>query len=192
MISINCTFGHSEPLGSLERTFSTIGLYGITGPNGSGKSTLLDTIAGEIEPLEGEVRISNQDPASSAGAGSVIKISEPVFYPDLTLGEHIQLLSKAAHFDFSATIEQWHLGPLLSQPPNRLSSGQRQRAFLATQLPLASKVIVLDEPERHLDENWLSILIGELKSKANLGAIVLVATHSTSILDACNETVSLG
>lgn len=79
MISINCTFGHSEPLGSLERTFSTIGLYGITGPNGSGKSTLLDTIAGEIEPLEGEVRISNQDPASSAGAGSVIKISEPVF-----------------------------------------------------------------------------------------------------------------
>lgn len=192
MIFINCTFGHSEPLGSIERTFSTSGLYGITGPNGSGKSTLLDTIAGEIDPLEGEITVSTHDPATSAGAGSVIKISEPVFYPDLTLGEHIQLLGKASHFDFSEAIEKWHLDPLLSQPPNRLSSGQRQRAFLATQLPLASEVLVLDEPERHLDDNWHSILISELKSKADAGAIVLVATHSTSILDACNETVSLG
>lgn len=129
MISINCTFGHSEPLGSLERTFSTIGLYGITGPNGSGKSTLLDTIAGEIEPLEGEVRISNQDPASSAGAGSVIKISEPVFYPDLTLGEHIQLLSKAAHFDFSATIEQWHLGPYFHNRPTVFQAARGKERF---------------------------------------------------------------
>lgn len=209
MLQVECDFGYGEPLGSMSRTFEVGSLYGVTGPNGSGKSTLLSTIAGELAPLIGTVRVGGAgvervggpvDPASKAGAGSVIRIAEPVFYPDLSVAEHLGLMVRAAAADgaeddagvvFDDVIEEWRLESLLRFPPSWLSSGQRQRFFLATQLLVPGLVFVVDEPERHLDAAWTGYVCDRLVDKARDGAVVLVASHSPLVLDSCDDVIEL-
>lgn len=191
MLIVECSFGHHRPIGEIEKTFHRGKLYGITGPNGSGKSTLLLTIAGELEPIAGSVTLHDSDPASRAGAGTVVRIDDPVFYPDLSVGEHLTLMRKANGVDYATGIDNWRLEDLLSVPPSWLSSGQRQRVFLASQLIGGAGVIVIDEPERHLDTSWVLFLCEELEKLTENGAIVIVATHSSVVLDFCDDVVVL-
>lgn len=186
MVTIDCNFGHNLPLGHLNRRFEPGQLYGISGPNGSGKSTLLSTIAGELNPIDGTVLVDGVDPASSSGAGVVTRIAEPSFYPDLTVGEHLKLMGISEDI-----IELWALEELLAAPPGWLSSGQRQRVFLGSQLPVAAEVIVIDEPERHLDADWVEFLCEELVEIAASGSTVFVASHSPVVLGHCDDVVAL-
>lgn len=178
MLRVDCTYGHDLPLGHLTREFGP-GLHGLAGPNGAGKSSLLSTIAGEIDPLSGTV--------SPDSPGAVTRIAEPAFYPDLTVGEHLTLMGTTAE-----VIDRWALTELLDAPPSWLSSGQRQRVFLASQLPAAADVIVIDEPERHLDADWVDVLCAELVTLADDGAVVVVATHSPAVLAHCHDVIELG
>lgn len=184
-------FGHDRALGRIARSFTPGKLYGITGPNGSGKSTLLQTLSGELEPKSGTVDIDGSDPASHRGAGKILRVGDPVFYPDLSVGEHFELLSKRSTTGAEKLGELWSLGPLLDCPPRWLSSGQRQRVFLASQLYLPASALLIDEPERHLDHLWEEFLIEQLRERAAKGVIVIVASHSTAVLSACDETVTL-
>jgi len=89
-------------------------------------------------------------------------------------------------------IDRWALTELLDAPPSWLSSGQRQRVFLACQLPAAADVIVIDEPERHLDADWVDVLCAELVTLADDGAVIVVATHSPAVLAHCHDVIELG
>ena len=105
MLKIDATYGHSTALGRLNRTFDAGRVYGLKGPNGAGKSTLLQTLSGEIAPLEGTVTIDGTGPGSAEAAGSVIAVADPVFLPDLTVGEHFTLLSRRSGVDFAEVHE---------------------------------------------------------------------------------------
>lgn len=60
----------------------------MAGANGSGKSTLLLTITGELEHVAGTVRVTGVDTAPPEPAGRMVRVAEPVLYPDLPVGEH--------------------------------------------------------------------------------------------------------
>lgn len=125
-IHVDCTFGHrGVALGEMRRPFHRGKVYVIAGPNGAGKSTLLQTIAGELEPVTGTVRIGDTDPASRAGAGSVARVADPVFLPDLTVGEHLKLLASHGTFDYEDVVQHWGLEALVASMPAWISSGQR-------------------------------------------------------------------
>ena len=152
MLKIDATYGHSTALGHLNRTFDAGRVYGLKGPNGAGKSTLLQTLSGEIAPLKGTVSIAGAAPGSAEAAGSVIAVADPVFLPDLTVGEHFTLLSRRSGVDFAEVHELWALDDaILNSAVSDLSSGQRQRVYLAAQLYQPAKALLIDEPERHLD-----------------------------------------
>ncbi|MGJ0183581.1 ATP-binding cassette domain-containing protein [Corynebacterium glyciniphilum] len=72
---MSCTFGYRDIVGTVDTTVSPGQIVAVTGSNGAGKSTLVDTVAGELEPLEGTVRVRTSDgavdPASPEGAGAV-------------------------------------------------------------------------------------------------------------------------
>lgn len=191
-IHVDCTFGHrGVALGEMRRPFHRGKVYVIAGPNGAGKSTLLQTIAGELEPVTGTVRIGDTDPASRAGVGSVARVADPVFLPDLTVGEHLKLLASHGRFDYEDVVQHWGLEALVTSMPAWISSGQRQRVFLAAHLNGTERVLVMDEPERHLDTEWCAFLCGELRALADRGAVVLVATHSDEVRAAGDEVVTL-
>lgn len=177
MLHVDVSYGHKLPLGTLTRDFVP-GLYGFAGPNGSGKSTLLLTIAGELSPISGSVVCAVDLP--------IVRVGDPIFYPDMTVAEHLQLLP----LDFDHVVDTWKLHDLLEVPPYWLSSGQRQRLFLASQLSIPSSVVIIDEPERHLDDDWTDFLAAELRELAK-ECVVLVASHSSVILASCDEVISL-
>ncbi|HIW90577.1 MAG TPA: ATP-binding cassette domain-containing protein [Candidatus Corynebacterium avicola] len=195
LLHVDCGYGHKHALGRLQLEVVPGEIVVVTGPNGAGKSTLMSTIAGEIEPVEGEVRVAgDRDPASPDGAGVVTFLADPSFFPDLTIGEHLEMT--AHHVGVPAdelrdSIERWEVADIESELPSRVSSGQRQRAYLALQLASATDVVVLDEPERHLDGDWVRRLCDALADVATGGAAVVVATHSTHLAGRTDRTVQL-
>ncbi|MDN6282926.1 MAG: ATP-binding cassette domain-containing protein [Corynebacterium sp.] len=195
LLHIDCGYGHRHALGRLQLEVAPGEIVVVTGPNGAGKSTLMSTIAGEIEPVEGEVRVSGTvDPAAPEGAGAVTFLADPSFFPDLTIGEHLEMT--AHHVGVPAdelrdSVERWQVADIESELPSRVSSGQRQRAYLALQLASAADVVVLDEPERHLDGDWVRRLGDALADVGAGGAAVVVATHSTHLAGRADRTVQL-
>ena len=192
MLKIDATYGHSTALGQLSRTFDAGRVYGLKGPNGAGKSTLLQTLSGEIAPLEGTVTIDGAAPGNAEAAGSVIAVADPVFLPDLTVGEHFTLLSRRSGVDFAEVHELWAIDDAIrNSAVSDLSSGQRQRVYLAAQLYQPAKALLIDEPERHLDHTWTAFLAEELRHLAAEGRCVVLASHSPAIFDACDEVVEI-
>lgn len=192
MLKIDATYGHSTALGQLSRTFDAGRVYGLKGPNGAGKSTLLQTLSGEIAPLKGTVSIDGAAPGSAEAAGSVIAVADPVFLPDLTVGEHFTLLSRRSGVDFAEVHELWAIDDAIrNSAVSDLSSGQRQRVYLAAQLYQPAKALLIDEPERHLDHTWTAFLAEELRHLAAEGRCVVLASHSPAIFDACDEVVEI-
>ena len=192
MLKIDATYGHSTALGHLSRTFDAGCVYGLKGPNGAGKSTLLQTLSGEIAPLKGTVSIDGATPGSAEAAGSVIAVADPVILPDLTVGEHFTLLSRRSGVDFAEVHELWAIDDAIrNSAVSDLSSGQRQRVYLAAQLYQPAKALLIDEPERHLDHTWTAFLAEELRHLAAEGRCVVLASHSPAVFDACDEVVEI-
>ena len=184
--------GRQTALEYIEYTFEPGVMYALAGRNGAGKSTLLLTLAGELEPVSGEVTFGGTPPGDVTNAGNIVRVSDPIFLPDLSLGEHIELMQRKTKVDLSDALTTWQLEELLPLPPAQLSSGQRQRAFLAIQLYLPTQVLLMDEPERYLDTNWQQCLTTELRNLASVGRIVVVATHSADMLVACDHRIVVG
>ena len=191
MLNIDATYGHTTALGHLAREFAPGRMYGLKGANGSGKSTLLATLGGELAALEGTVRVDGKEVGTRASASAVLTVADPIFLPDLTVGEHIDLIARTTGVDFAEIIELWALEELLPHPATRLSAGQRQRVFLAIQLYQPAQVLLIDEPERHLDHTWTAFLAEELRHLAANGRCVVLASHSPAIFDACDEVVDI-
>ena len=72
-----------------------------------------------------------------------------------------------------------------------LSGGQRQRVALARAVFGNPKLLVLDEPNASLDEAGEQALVAMLNQMKQRGATVLVVTHRTSVLPACDKLLML-
>lgn len=199
-LSIDCEFGHAGEVGHLTMDIHAGEIVVLTGENGAGKSTLIDTVAGELEPVAGTVRVRDAesgvllDPATPDAAGQITRIAAPSFLPDLTLGEHLDLMSLRTGIGIDDLLDRalpWQIEDLPDTLPSRLSSGQRQRANLGIPLAVVSGVIALDEPERHLDADWTCVLCDRLRALAEGGATVIVASHSPVVIAAADRTIHL-
>ena len=198
VLDIDCSYGHNGAVGHLSLQVTSGEIVAVTGPNGAGKFTLMSTIAGEIEPVEGEVRVAAShgavDPAAPEGAGAVTFLVDPSFFPDLTIGEHLEMTAHQVGVpadELRDSVAPWQISDIESELPSRVSGGQRQRAYLALQLASAANVVVLDEPERHLDGDWGRRLGDELLAVRARGAAVVVATHSAHSAGRADRTVEL-
>lgn len=197
MFVAHCEYGYPSGsgdvvLGSIDREFEAPSFVSLKGVNGSGKSTLLETMGGRLAPLSGQVTIDGADVASKAAAGRVHSVSAPVFIPDLTVGEHIDLVMKNAEAHVAETLEVWRVNELRKFAPRMLSSGQLQRLFLALSFINPSEVMLLDEPERHLDQEWTRFLADELSLLAHSGRVVIVASHDDVIHSRADEVLGIG
>lgn len=156
-------------------TISAGDRVGVVGINGCGKSTLLRMISGEIEPLAGVVR---------RGRGARIGVlgQNPVL-PAGTVRDAAIALSGCATPEIwraEAMLDRLGMAPLIAQPTEQLSGGQRKRVALAALLAGDWDALILDEPTNHLDldairylEEWLAAFTGGL----------LLVTHDRHVLD---------
>ncbi len=142
----------------------------VSGFNGIGKSTLLKTIIGEIPKLAGEVVISR-----SAKIGymeqnlnwedkTITPIQEICnCYPKLDIKEVRGYLAKAG-----LTAKQVLL------PIERLSGGEQTKLKLSKLLIEKHNILILDEPNNHLDKNAKQALA---KAINEFNGSVIVVSH---------------
>ncbi|MFJ9208669.1 AAA family ATPase [Streptomyces sp. NPDC102264] len=89
-------------------------------------------------------------------------------------------------------IERLGLSSLGERFPHQVSSGQSQLFSLALTLVRPADVVLLDEPERHLDSRRVDLVATLLTERAKEGTAFLVATHEAALVDVCDGRVELG
>jgi ATP-binding cassette subfamily C exporter for protease/lipase len=73
----------------------------------------------------------------------------------------------------------------------RLSAGQRQRVGLSRALFGDPALVVLDEPNAHLDEEGERVLVRVLAALKARGATVVLMTHRNALLAATDQLLIL-
>jgi energy-coupling factor transport system ATP-binding protein len=131
----------------------------LMGRNGSGKTTLLKLIGGLLKPERGLLRVG-------AGAAYVPQDADNLLFA-ATVADELRGLPA----EMVAPFRDW-----LRRYPRDLSSGERQQLAIAT-VAAGADLLLLDEPTRGLDPSIKRALSAFLRTRADAGAAVLVATH---------------
>ncbi len=182
-------------------------LCAIVGPNGVGKTTLLRAIAGFTETAAGVVLIDGRpvgqlDRAERARAvtliGSDAESPHGMSVRDVVLTGRFArrawwdwATGEADYFAADAALQRVALTTLAERPFDTLSSGERQRAWLALALAQDARVILLDEPTSHLDVRHAADVAILLRSLADDGRTVLAALHDLNEAAAIADDVAL-
>jgi energy-coupling factor transport system ATP-binding protein len=167
------------------------------GRNGSGKSTLLKNLVGLLRPQQGTIRVLNHDVQDA----SLTDITQRVgFVPqnpgrllfNETLADELAFTCRAHRVPLKngdPLLDQLRLTDLLHAYPRDLSTGERQRAALATILVARPEILLLDEPTRGLDyanKEQLAALLKELRREE---VTVVMATHDVELVAHCADRV---
>jgi ABC-type multidrug transport system ATPase subunit len=165
----------------------------VLGPNGCGKTTLLRCVVGADRPDDGEVllggrRLYEADPWSRSLVAAALDDID--FFPDLSVVEHLELLSFAhggSAEPVAEVLAELGLDRARDQLPATLSSGQRRRLALASCFVRPRRVLVLDEPEQRLDVRGRAWLADRLRREKAAGTAVLMASHDAELTEAVGD-----
>ena len=173
-------------------------LVALFGRSGSGKSTLLNMLSGLLAPSDGCVLLDDTDLYQMEdGALSQFRNQHFGVIPQgqaalqsLTVLENV-LLPCALFRDSSpqaeeramALLEQTGIGELRDVRPSELSGGEMRRMAIARALIRNPDVILADEPTADLDDENTKVVLKLLKTVAEQGKIVFIATHDKDTFD---------
>ena len=202
-IAPNASFG-AEPI--LKRLSFDIGAgeaVAIVGPSGAGKSTLAKLLVGALQPTGGAVRIDGADlrtwDESQLGKQIGYLAQEVELFPG-SIGENvarfdpeaddaaiIEAARRAEAHDLILTMRDGYQ----TMVAGTLSGGERQRVGLARAFYGNPRILVLDEPNAHLDGSGEAALEAMLSAAKAAGATTIVITHRPSIAAACDRVMLL-
>ncbi len=178
----------------------------VVGPSQAGKSTLARLIVGAIAPHSGTVRldgadIRNWDP-DDLGRHVGYLPQEVELFPG-TVAQNVarfdpeakdeEIVAAAQRAQAHEVILRQKLGYATPIGPGgvRLSGGERQRVGLARAFLGAPKLLVLDEPNAHLDLQGEQALEKAVLDARAVGATVIVITHRPAIAARCDRILLL-
>jgi ATP-binding cassette, subfamily F, member 3 len=150
----------------------------VIGKNGKGKTTLLNILAGELQPLTGEVRHHAQLRPACFGQTNIQRLS-----PEKSVEEEILDIQP----DYNRGAARKICGIMMFEGDSALkkvsvlSGGEKSRVLLGKLIVSPANLLLLDEPTNHLDMESVDSLLEAID--AFEGAVVIVA-HSEMILSA--------
>jgi len=182
--------------------------FGIAGPNGSGKSTLLRILSGILTPSGGAVMMSDRlltEYNTDKKSRIMAVMPAETFMPYNFSVREITIMGRAPHLkwwqEYSAqdeaiaddTLKNLKLDHLADRPLNSLSSGEKQKVFIAQALCQHPKILLLDEPTSHLDINRQAEIFNLLKTLSVEKAItVAVVSHDINLISQyCSSMILL-
>jgi len=166
-------------------------IVGLLGPNGAGKSTMLSMLATLIQPSAGRILYGARDAVSHGPGlrGLIGVLGHDLFlYPELTARENLEFFGglyaladpKAAA---TAALERAGLLDRGDDPVSSFSRGMRQRVALERALIHRPRLLLLDEPFTGLDDASAAGLVARLRTIADDGTMLVVATHDLDLVD---------
>lgn len=147
LITENVSVGYDEPLlSNLNLNIRAGQRIALTGPNGTGKTTLIRTIAGQLNPLEGSLKL-----------GATVKLGYMAQEQELLNPNwnSLQTIQSVAPFNETEARNFLHYflfkGDDALRVTRELSFGERARLQLGLLVAQGCTFFLLDEPINHLD-----------------------------------------
>jgi len=195
-----------RPLLDLEFVLPAGESLAILGPNGSGKTTLLYLLLGLISPVSGRILVGAREAnemARLSGDRIAFVSQRPFEPPEATIEEALLAFDRDAPRErvLAALDSVGLLSALRSRAPTNedllslrlasLSRGQARRVMIARALVRNAKLIVLDEPEAHLDTESVGELDALLRRLARNRRII-AAVHNEAVTGFAQHVLRLG
>jgi len=169
---------------------------GVVGSSGSGKSTLARLLLGVWPPASGAVRLDEANIAHWNRSDLGLHLGYLPQDVSLVAGTVAQNIARLGPVDDERVIEAAKMAQahemILRLPKgyetpvgeggSGLSGGQRQRVGLARALYGQPRLVVLDEPDAHLDAEGEDALKGALRALKACGTTVVVVGHRAALM----------
>lgn len=172
--------------------------FSIIGPNGCGKSTLLKLIAGLLTPNKGSIIVAgkNIENISKKNYSKIIAYvpqSAVTIFPFSVY--EIVMMGRTPYMNYmgfdkqedrgavESALETMQLSHLQNKGINEISGGEAQRVFIARALAQKAEIILLDEPNSHLDLHH-QIVIFDLLTKLSEknGLTIIAVSHDLNMV----------
>lgn len=173
---------------------------GIVGPSGCGKSTLLNCLS-LLDPTKtGELVIDDDDFTSTSNkqrrnfwknkAAFIFQdygiVDEWSAEENVALQENSRVKRLKDIEGIRNALDRVGLQERYAEKASKLSGGEKQRVGIARALYKNAEYVFADEPTASLDAENRQLVIGLLRSLAEQGATVIVATHDEEMISACD------
>jgi putative ABC transport system ATP-binding protein len=176
-------------------------ILAVTGSSGSGKTTLLSILGGLLRPTEGTVEYDGHavgTPDGEPRAGTALILQAYGLVPTLTAQENVSVALRARGVAPADTarrsdqaLDRVGVADLGERLISELSGGQLQRVAVARALAVVPEVLLADEPTSELDEANRNLVVAEIRSEADRGAVVVLATHDPEVASLCDDELHL-
>jgi heme exporter protein A len=194
-------FGERTALDGVDLRLERGQSLAVLGPNGSGKSTLLRILAGLLRPSGGEVSVLGCSlPKETYRLRGLVGYlgHEPLLYRDLSPRENLELVAALHGRDpelwdprIDALLEAVGMTTRSGDRVAELSAGMRQRVDICRALLHEPDLLLLDEPDAHLDPEARR-RVAPLIAAGNGRTRVLVSHGRNVAVDAADFTLELG
>ncbi|MBO4311994.1 MAG: amino acid ABC transporter ATP-binding protein, partial [Desulfovibrionaceae bacterium] len=164
----------------------------LIGPSGGGKSTLLQCLNYLLAPDTGTILLEGTPiNAKNPRELSLLRQQVGMIFQDFNLFDHLSAeenvaialrkvkgyTQKQARDRAMQELERVGLAARAALYPAQLSGGQKQRVAIARALAMDPKVMLLDEPTSALDPELVGEVLSVIRSLANAGMTMIMATH---------------
>lgn len=182
-------------------------LIAIVGPNGAGKTTLLRALAGFFAPAAGDIwldGIAVRALTARQRARAVTLIGSDVEEPHGTSVREVVATGRFSYrpwWDWSETPEDFAAAGLAlarvgmeefaERPFETLSSGERQRVWLALALAQDARLVLLDEPTSHLDPRHALDMLCLMRGIASSPVSSFVVLHDLNEAAAVADRIAV-
>ena len=169
---------------------------GIIGPNGGGKTTLVKVILGLLKPLNGSIEYAiDRSEIGYLPQGNQVDEKFPITVREVIasgLKHGLKTRRKARvteKHSIDTVLERVGLESLQSRPIGELSGGELQRTMLARAIISSPRLLVLDEPDTHVD-NQFEMELYRLLKILNENITILLVSHDIGIISPYIKTIA--
>ena len=186
--NVTAGYGNEVVLKDLSLMVEAGEKIGIIGPNGIGKSTLLKLLVGDLEPMSGTVKLTD-----NAKAGYYAQDHSDEFSNTVTV---IDWMSRWGTEDHDEEAIRGILGRLLfnkddiKKPVNVLSGGEQGRLLFGKLMLQSPNIMIMDEPTNHLDMESIESL--NLAMDLYDGTVLFVSHDREFVSSLANRVIELG
>ena len=176
------------------------------GPSGCGKTTLLSCLGALLPAQSGSIVVGGTEVVGLAGAALAayrrhrvgivfqafnlvgsLDLVENVMVPQRAAGAARRVAKEHA----KAVLARVGLADHLRRRPTELSGGQQQRVAIARALATDAPLLLADEPTAHLDHIQVAGVLQLLRSLADEGRVLVVATHDDRLLPFADQVLDM-
>ncbi len=176
----------------------------LVGGSGTGKSTLMDALNGFRPAPLGRVLLNGDDyyrnfAAYRSSLGYVPQ--DDIIHRELTVDRALYYVAKLRlprdtsdqeiEQRVSEVLDEVEMADRRKVEVSRLSGGQRKRVSIAVELLAKPNLFFLDEPTSGLDPSLDKRMMFLLRRLADQGRTIILVTHATSNIKACDKVVFL-